>query len=471
MGTITPERTRKKSGFVRTIAIWTAASLILQAGLYTFLNHSISKVMNPTSLTATPAPTTMDTVLPDTDLRNVQLSYDRKYISYLAGNAFKVFDIAENKVVFTKEPESGSDEGMGVLNYQWLADRDSLIYFYAKKNGGSSKSKTNAAASSKPSSSTNKSSSSKSSTRSSAPSPKASVKAKTTSSSSNTIYAMPLAFQAEDSFGTDSVPPASTAKEKAASASPSAASGNSKSSQSTPVPIGAQITELDALDLSAGSASPNDRHYLDLGSFPAGGQILEIASSTYTNLIHITVKTGSTIRLMEIDINNNSKFLQTSGTIADIASSDKFGTLYIQSDTGKTKQITSVNGSKRSTVTTDNNDIILGTRDGTLYLGQVNNDRLVKIMSAAESSDNSQTVDLQPIWSGDIPYNDEKSIIGSDGQIILYGSKTAYVFKDGKSQTVNFNGDKNYISADGTEKIELTKDGSQTKIAVNPLSN
>jgi|GEM_PF-405606 len=485
METVTREKPKKKTRFVRTIAVWTLISLLLQLGLYAFLNHSISAVMNPDSLTSSsPVPTTLNTELPDTDLKNVQVSFDRKYLSYISGDKFKVFDIKENKVIYTKEPKSGDPSGMGVLNYQWLADRDSLIFFYAKSNstsGNSSKTKTSASPGKSSSSKSGLAKSSASPDKSSSPKVSSSVKAKATAYT-GTFTAMTIAEKHEDPHETDSdagASPKATGKSSSPSvspnSSPSPSSGSSKSSSSgtssESSASGAQITELDTLDLSAGSSSPDERHYIDLSSFPAGGQILQIASSTYTNLINITVKSGSTVRLLEIDIMNNSKFLQVSGTIDNIASSDRYGTLYVQSESGKSKQIVSFSGSKRSTVSTDASDIILGTRDGTLYIGQVENDRLVKVLSGAESSDGSKNVSLSQIWEGDIPYSGGHSIIGSDGRVIILLSKTAYIIRNGKSQSVGLNGEKNFVSSDGVEKIELSKDGSNTKVVVEPLSD
>jgi len=308
-----------------------------------------------------------------------------------------------------------------VLNYQWLADRDSLVYFFAKM------ATVTTTVSSDPDN--------------------ASVSAKTST-----------AANVEDPNSTP---------EATATPEPTKKPVSSKTVTSTQ-----QVTELNTLDLTDNdSSTPDDRHYINLNSFPAGGQISQIASSTYTNLIYITVKTGTTEKLMEIDVMNNSKFLQLSGeTISNIATSDRYGTLYIESKSGNTKQIISLNSTRRKTVSKNGNYIILGAKNGIVYVGELSSDKLIKILSGTESSDNTKTLELSQIWEGEIPYKDMNTVIGSSGQVIIYGDKTAHVVHDGKDSSVNFTGEKNYVSGDGAEQIQLTRSSTQTKLALNPLS-
>jgi len=429
---------KTKSYTFRTIAIWTLISMVLQFGVYFLLNNAIEKVMNPqmgttaTTLAAqsaaTPTTVTVNAVLPDLSLYNVQISYDKNYLAYMVDGVFKVFDIKNNKVVFTKAPDSGSGKNMGVLNYQWLADRNSLIYFFAKM---------------------------------------ATVTTTTSSDTDNarvSAKASSTPYNAEDPNATPEITSTPEPTETPASTKKTSTSKTTTSTQ--------QVTELNTLDLTDNdSSTPDDRHYINLNSFPAGGQISQIASSTYTNLIYIDVKTGTTEKLMEIDVMNNSKFLQLSGeTITNIVTSDRYGTLYLESKSGNTKQIIALNGTKRKTVSKNANYIILGGKSGVIYFGEVSNDKLTKILSGTESSDNTKTLELSQIWEGEIPYKDMSAIIGSSGQVIIYGDKTAYVVYDGKENTVSFTGEKNYVSSDGAEQIQLTRSGYQTKLALNPLS-
>ena len=402
---------------VRTIAIWTLISISLQLCVYTVLNNSIAKVMNPPVKQSPgqtenfePAETTTHAVLPDANPTNVQLSYSNTYLAYTANGVLKVYDLKSNKVVFEKKPDSGSDKNLGFLNYQWLADRNSLIYFYAKKN----------------------------------PAKKTSSPVKT-----SPVH--------EDYTGAEDPKEDSKAE-------------NGSSSVKENVQVNSQITELNTLDLpESSSASPNDRHGIDLSDFPDGGQILQIASSTCTNLIYVTIKTGTSVKLMQIDIMKDTKFIKGAGdTVTNIVTSDRYGTLYVESKSGKTKQILALNGTQSKVISKNSDYVILGVRDGSLYIGEVNNNSLVKILCGTESSDNKKNMELSQCWQGDVPYNGHV-IIGSEGQVIVYNNQNAHIIHNGKVDSISFDGIENFVSSDGAKQIQFTRDGSQIMISMEPI--
>jgi len=46
----------------------------------------------------------------------------------------KIFNFKKKKVIFEKTSPSGNGSNLGVLAYQWLSDRSTLLYFYADKS-------------------------------------------------------------------------------------------------------------------------------------------------------------------------------------------------------------------------------------------------------------------------------------------------------------------------------------------------
>jgi len=123
---------------LRTLFIWVLISLVLQFGVYGLLNYQIEKVMTPAS--SEPITSKLKTTLPGSDLKTLQISYDKDYLAYYENGTLKVFNLKKKKVVF--ESPIPQDKTLGVLTFQWLQDRDTLIYFYADKTSTSGNSQT-----------------------------------------------------------------------------------------------------------------------------------------------------------------------------------------------------------------------------------------------------------------------------------------------------------------------------------------
>ena len=409
---------------LRILLVWAIVSLVLQFGVYAILDEKIAKVMAPPAQPQQPITRTLEATLPDTNIDNVQISYDKFYLAYKANGVFKVFNLKQNRVVFTKEPLPGSDKGMGVLNYQWLPDRDTLVYFFAKKN----------------------------------PNPWVTVIVEPSQSSSPLLEA----------GGTKSEDAQASAEHKGESSVPA-----------KPVepkierrPSNPQITELYALEFPdpEETTPPDDRHNIDIEKFPAGGQIQQIVASTFTNLMYLTVQSGSGIELMEVDVMKNTRTLQRPGeTISNMAASDRFGTLYVETKTGSTREIQALDGWQRSIVTKTPNMHILGDRAGKLYLAQVENDRLVKVLAGADLSQGHQNMALTTVWQGSIPYKGEHVVIGAQGEVIIYDRYVAYVIRGGDVKQVELKGEHSYISSDGAELIYLNSLGKTTQVKLEPL--
>ncbi|MDR3288599.1 MAG: hypothetical protein LBT22_04140 [Peptococcaceae bacterium] len=400
-----------KLKILRTVAMWIALSLALQLGMYAFLNHKINAMMDPKQQIVTK---TIEADIPDANLENVQISYEKDYLAYTVDGVFKVYNLTQKKVVFTKEAADGSTDDMGILDYYWLPDRDTLIYFYAKKN----------------------------------PNPYTMVVVQP---------AKAPVVDTEDPNAEDrgTPPPAEPVYEKRAN--------------------NPQITELNTLQLPESSdenAEPEDRYNITIDDFPAGGQIQKIVASTFTNLIYLTVKTSvGGLQLLEIDVMKTTRYLHKSGeTITNMAASDLYGTLYIESKTGNTKQIFALSGLERQVVSTDVKDYILGDRAGKIYVGRVENDYLIKIEIGNDRTEIKQTVGLSPLWQGRIPFKDQRIILGSLGEVIIYNDDRAYVITGGEEKEIPLTGERAIISGDGAELIQIIAENENTKLKLEPFN-
>lgn len=394
---------------IRILLVWTLISLIVQFGIYAFLNNKVAKVMAPPD--NGPVTASLKAVIPGSDLQNVQVSYDRGYLAYKENGIFKVFNLKKEKVVYEKKPVAG-EKNLGVLNYQWLPDRDTLIYFYAKKN----------------------------------PNP---VTVTTVTPSPKPV------LKVED--------PKSAKDEKDVVAEPRV-----EKHYNNP-----QLTELYTLDFSSADEDtpPDDRKNITIDSFPADGQIMQMSFSTTTNLMYMTVKHGSTMQLMEIDVMKNVRILSKPGElINNLVASDRYGTLYIDSKLGGVKQVVAVKGWQRNYISKNPNDYILGVRAGNIYLGEVKDDHLVKVLTTNDQAEPSTLPQFKAAWEGSsIPYKNSNMIIGAKGQVIVYNHQTAYIINDGRLKQVTLHGDENYISPDGAELVQLTKQGNSTLAELQPL--
>jgi hypothetical protein len=415
---------------LRIIFVWSLVSLLLQFGAYYFLNNQIQKVMDPAAVSE-PITLQLKATIPSTNLANVQISYAKDYLAYMENGTLKVFNLNNQTVVFEKKSPSATDQTLGVLTYQWLPDRNTLLYFYAKKNPNNV-------------------------TYVTVYPPKSTVQIP--------VQTQPPVQPKTEDPNQKPVPevPKVVTKEVPAEPRVEKRYGNP------------QITELYSLELpnSDENIAPDDRFNQTIDQFPAGGKVEEWVVSTFTNLMYLTVKNGSTEQLMDIDVMKNVRTLSKSGeSIDNMVASDRYGTLYIDSKVGATHQVIALDSTKRQIVSKNGNDRILGLRDGNVYIGEVENNQLVKIKTTADLSEVKSNPTLKTEWEGSIPYNSNvRTLIGAKGQIIVYDHQTANIVTAGQLKKVDLHGDENYISVDGAELIQLTKDGTSTLAELQPLN-
>lgn len=428
---------KKTRALIFTMVSWIMVSLMLQFTFYHFLNQKVEKIMAP--VTAQPIVVeSLETEIPGTNLENLQISFGKDYLAYQENGVLKVYNLNSEKVVFEKAPQGDSEYDMGVIYYQWLPDRDTLVYFYARKN----------------------------------PNP-------------TTTVIVPVEDEPSEqgkSIGSNTTSPQST--EPDAVEDPNQTPNNDthvpekpvKKEQKTRTEIrynNPQITEIFTLELPPSDeeeTTPDDRYNRSIDSFPASGKINQMVVSTFTNLLYLAIEDKGNFQLMEIDIMKNVRTLNRAGeVITQMAASDKFGTLYAKSTSGQSERIIALQGWDRKIISEDPNDIILGNREGALYLGNVQDGYLVSIRSAQENSEDNN-LEFDTLWEGSIPYEDSKGvIIGAENEIIVYDDKVAYIISEGNDKEVTLSGEENYISTDGVEVVQVTRVGMSTKIKLHPL--
>lgn len=408
---------------LRIILVWTLVSLFLQGGAYFLLNNKVKEVMAPVA--SEPITLKLNATLPGTNLKNIQISFAKDYLAYTENGTLKIFNLVQGKQVFEKKSPSTTDKTLGVLTYQWLPDRNTLLYFYAKKNPNEVTTVTVYPA-------------------------KSTVKAQNSN---------PVELKTEDP--------------------------NQKIEKVVPkvVPVvpriekrygNPQITELYSLELpeSNEDTPPDDRFNQTIDKLPKGGKIENLIFSTSTNLIYLTVKNESTQLLMEIDVMKNVRTLNKSGeTIGNMAASDRYGTLYVESEIGDTHQVIALDGTKRRVISKKSNDRILGIKDGKVYIGEVINNELVKIKTTSDRTELTDNPSLKTEWEGIIPFKDVRMLIGSKGQVIVYDHQIAHIVTDGQIKEIKFTGVENYVSIDGAEHIQLNPQGTSTLVELKPLKS
>lgn len=416
---------------LRILLVWVLVSLIFQFGGHFLLNIQVQKVMGLTAVDREPGITAqLKATIPGSDLTNVQLSYAKDYLAYIEKGTLKIFNLKKGKIVFEKKSPSAADQVLGVQAYQWLPDRNILLYLYAKKNPNEV--------------TTVKVYPSQAVTSNSAIKPKT----EDPNQAETMIQEVPAEPRYEKRYGSP------------------------------------QLTELYSVELpnSDEDTAPDDR--LQLFDPPSGGE--EIAKGgklekyvveAATNLMYLTARNGLTQQLMKIDVMKKVSILSQPGeVINNMAASDRFASLYLDSKVGSVQQVVAIQyvealkKDQRLVISNNAKDRILGVRRGKVYLGEVENNQLVKIKTTADLEGMKDNPTLKTEWKGSIPYpKNIRTLIGVQGQVIVYDNLTAYMVSDGHLTEVKLQGDENYISADGAELIELREAGTSTLVELQPL--
>ncbi|SDH00077.1 hypothetical protein [Desulfosporosinus hippei] len=416
---------------LRILLVWILVSLVFQFGGHTLLNIQIQKVMGLTPLANEPPITLqLQATIPGSELTNIQVSYAKDYLAYMEKGTLKIFNLKKEKIVFEKKSPSATDQTLGVLRYQWLPDRNILLYFYAKKNPN----EVTTVKVYPP--------------QTIVPNPSVVEKTEDPNQGEIVTQKVPTEPRYEKRYGSP------------------------------------QLTEMYSLELpdSDEDSAPEDR----LNSFDppscseeiaAGGKLEKFVVAAATNLMYLTVTNGSTQQLMKINVMKNLSTLnKPRELINNMATSDRFSTLYLDSKVGTIQQVAAIQyvealkKDKRLVISENTNDRIIGVRNGRVYIGEVVDNQLVKIKTTYDLEVMKDNPALKTEWEGSVPYNKNISaLVGGKGQIIVCDNHTANIITEGHLTEVKLQGDENYISADGVELVQFTKSGTSTHVELQPL--
>ena len=287
----TKQRGKQLKNKAIIIVLVLVLSFFTQYLIFTLLDWKFSEFLNSSI--------TIDhKYLAKTDIveaENLQLSYNNKYLSFIKNNSLEVIDLYKNELVFNSS--LFLDPSSEMLNYRWLPDRNSLLFF----STGSDQSKTY-------------------------------------------LYSLDFNNYASTEY----------------------------------------IPKLDR-ELSFSIAN-----------------ILNIEMSTYTNNLYVLFEDAKQTRLIKIDIMKSINWLDIpQENIHNIAVTNKYGNLFVETSDNLSKKIILLDGQERKIVSSHPDDILMGTKDNTVYIGRVDNGYLQELY-IYNSDEKGGT--LINVWQGKIPY-------------------------------------------------------------------
>lgn len=405
---------------LRTLLIWIIVSSLFEVGLVALLNYKVQNMMGWTEPEKNKESIVTATI-PSINIENIQISYDNSYIAYMEKGTLKIFNVKKDKVVFEKESQSTVDKTLGVLNYQWLPDRNVLVYFYAKN-------------------------------------------VKTVSETR--VYSKKIL----DKYTQSETPNPSEAR-----------NDNTPSTIEEPQIIKKYIDKpiiewysLEFQNSDEETAPKETKNEFSGGSqdIPTGAKIDKIAVLPTTNMTYFTTSNAVNQKLLKITIMKKVSAIPNVENISEMVVSDLYDTVYVKSKVGSAQQILAIDNDSRAIITNNPDHIILGVRNGKVYIGEVKNDILTKIMTTKDLKTLSANPRLETVWQGSIPFNkDTKKHITANGQIIVYANQTANIITDGKLTEATLSGETNYISEKSKELnvVQLTKSDIATLVEIKPL--
>lgn len=235
------------------------------------------------------------------------------------------------------------------------------------------------------------------------------------------------------------------------------------------------VPELYSVDFSGEVSSGTTysaRSECKLSNYPQGGVVQQMSLSTYTNLIYLTVKMGSSEKLLQIDVMRNIVDLAHPGEkISRISASDEQGTLYIQSVYHGVAQIVAVNQkTTRRQLFKGSQYVLMGQEGNKVMIGVLANGNLTKVLSIPDTGLSTKAnLETTTEWEGNIPWKDYQVTYGSNGAIIMYDTLEAIVLDHGNQRNITMKGSSNSLTLNGQEIVEVTPGETETTVSVSPL--
>lgn len=155
-------------------------------------------------------------------------------------------------------------------------------------------------------------------------------------------------------------------------------------------------------------------------------RVLDMALSTYTNNLYILFEDSSRHhQLIEIDIMKNINRIDLpEDNITAMFLANKSGTLFLESKTGKGSQIYSITDSgKREILSAGSDEVLLGCREETAYLGTVKNQVLQEILvcPGPDRDSKKRAVKRSSLWRGAISLTRSRVLISPAGSLLIQG--------------------------------------------------
>ncbi len=203
------------------------------------------------------------------------------------------------------------------------------------------------------------------------------------------------------------------------------------------------------------------------------GKIEAVDVSTLTNLIYMLVKAPNGQIVYEINVMKKIRPVSKPGEkIFNVVTSDIKGTLYIQSRYSNVDQIVAVKSTTRVQVLSGSQYELLGVQDKKVFVGNVEDGNLTKILSVPDTSSQEKTSKETTVeWQGSVPWKKNyKAIIGPENYWVFYNQEQAVAFQNGKVKEVKFTSPENYLTQDGREYMQVDSSaGNTVKVTIKPL--
>lgn len=214
------------------------------------------------------------------------------------------------------------------------------------------------------------------------------------------------------------------------------------------------VTRLYSLDLNKRT---NDEYHphLDREFNFSMNEIINIEISTYTNNLYVLFKdTKQNTRLIKMDIMKAVNWLNLpQEKIHNIAVSNRFGNLFIESRLDGFTQIISLRGQERRIISNHPDDILLGCNDHTVYIGRGNHGYLQELFLYDYSAEDHHPTH---VWQGTIPYNRGQVFITSDKQLLIKHDQHLSVFlQDGTERRTSLPFQSIVFSSTGNTYLEI----------------
>ncbi|HHV65502.1 MAG TPA: hypothetical protein GXX46_10585 [Peptococcaceae bacterium] len=312
----------------KKVTVFLIVSLVFQLAIFLVLEHFTEQFLNP--LFRLNKAYTLNVDL--STAQNITLSFNNRYLAYIAEGTLHVIDLTKNDLVITSKEKP---EAHSILAYKWLPDRNSLLYI-----------------------------------------------ARTNST--------------QDS------------------------------------PIGLYSLDFDPLSSNSEQLEPRLERSIN---FPISN-ITDIQMSTYTNNLFVLYKDESSkSKLLTIDIMKNINRLDDPAElILAMAVSNKFGTLFLESQKGREKKIFAVQGRQKKIITANPKEILLGCQDEFIYIGKVENNYLQEIYLYTQ---NPSTIEFTKVlWQGSVLFTEPKVFISKDQKIFfMEKERMLIVFPNGSEKS------------------------------------